>query len=85
MATGSTRVSMTYAMNKLQDEGAISLHRGRIEVLVPDVLTRFSSANAVLCQSASAVAITTRSESWRRQRFLYGLLKNVVFVSRRSE
>lgn len=37
-ATGRSRVSVTYAMNKLREHGAIGLHRGRIEVHDADAL-----------------------------------------------
>ncbi|MGI8312784.1 Crp/Fnr family transcriptional regulator [Saccharopolyspora hattusasensis] len=42
-STGRSRVSVTYAVNRLRDAGAITLHRGRIEVLAPHLLDRASS------------------------------------------
>lgn len=41
-ATGRSRVSVTYAVNRLRDAGAITLHRGRIEVLAPHLLDKAS-------------------------------------------
>lgn len=44
-ATGRSRVTVTYALNRLQDLGAIRLHRGRIEILDEAVLARHAKAN----------------------------------------
>jgi CRP-like cAMP-binding protein len=41
-ATGKTRVSVTYALNRLRSQGAIELHRGRIEVVDESVLARYA-------------------------------------------
>lgn len=40
-ATGRTRVSVTYALNRLRSQHAIELHRGSIEVTDPSVLARY--------------------------------------------
>src|SRR5690606_7688807 len=37
-ATGKTRVSITNALHRLKQKGAIALHHGHIEVLDPDLL-----------------------------------------------
>lgn len=41
-ATGRTRVSVTYALNRLQEAGALHLGRGHIEVLDSDLLGRYA-------------------------------------------
>ncbi|KAA0086992.1 Crp/Fnr family transcriptional regulator [Mycolicibacterium sp. P9-64] len=42
-ATGRTRVSVTYALNKLQQAGVIALKRGHVDVLDPMWLARIAT------------------------------------------
>lgn len=51
--TGRTRVSVTYALNRLQHAGAIRLYRGRIEVLNEEVLASFNNEIERECQQHS--------------------------------
>jgi len=60
-ATGKTRVSVTYALNRLRNQGAIELHRGRIEVIDEQVLARYSDEP---CEGESALVPKHRHETF---------------------
>lgn len=58
-ATGRTRVSVTYALNRLRGLGAIKLHRGRIEVVDEEVLARYADEAG---EAAEGMAPSSRGE-----------------------